>query len=427
MIHVKNRTIEPPIEIPQKIGFLKPVRESLGQNSYIHLLEGKGIEVLKIEWVFNAGSSKETNSLVPIATNELIHRGTNDQTARQIAEHIDYYGAFFEHEVTKDRASLVLYCLVKHQEKLIPLVSKVLHSAAFPEKEFETFIANKRQNFLINQEKVSTLARNEFNNLLFGEDHPYNTHLKLSSFDTISRENIKEFYESYYKEGESEIFVSGDFNAQTLTLLSNEFDKNRFGLEKAGRNIPSFEAKSGVYHLEKEGAVQTAIRIGKKGLGRNHPHYGKLKVANTLLGGYFGSRLMSNLREDKGYTYGISSSVVPFLKDGIFAILTEVNAEHAQKAVDEIQRELKVLQQEIPTTEEIDVVRNYMMGAILKSLDGVFSQMEAYKEIYLNDLDYSFYQSYIEDIKTITTDEISEMVRTYLTWEDMIVLTAGKI
>jgi predicted Zn-dependent peptidase len=164
---------------------------------------------------------------------------------------------------------------------------------------------------------------------------------------------------------------------------------------------------------EKKDAVQTSIRIGKKLFTRNHPDYLKFTVLNETLGGYFGSRLMKNIREEKGLTYGISSQIAPMLQEGYFVIGTDVKKELASKALEEIYNELEKLQNEPVGDEELQTVKNYMIGSYSNSITTPFSLANKFKTLHFNGLSYDYYDNYMTAIQKVNAKDLMQMAKKY--------------
>jgi predicted Zn-dependent peptidase len=167
------------------------------------------------------------------------------------------------------------------------------------------------------------------------------------------------------------------------------------------------------------------VRIGSTTINKRHSDYPGLKVLDSILGGYFGSRLMKNIREEKGYTYGISSSISSLDLSGYKVISTDVSHKNCQKTIDEILKEIKVLQNVPVKKEEMAVVRNYMSGEMLRMFDGPFALAESFRSAWEFGLDNSYYHRLAEKIKTITPDEIIELARTYYKIDDLYEITVG--
>ena len=177
---------------------------------------------------------------------------------------------------------------------------------------------------------------------------------------------------------------------------------------------------------EKKDAVQSAIRMGKVFFNRTHPDFPEMLFLNTALGGYFGSRLMSNIREDKGFTYGIGSGIIPLLKGGYFFISTEVGADVTQLAEKEIAFELERLRQEKIPSHEMETVRQYMLGQLLRSTDGVFNLIDRFRSHHLFGQTNEDFRIGVEKLKSVTPDRIQDLAQLYLDPASMVTVVAGK-
>jgi zinc protease len=186
------------------------------------------------------------------------------------------------------------------------------------------------------------------------------------------------------------------------------------------------DQKASEHFLEKEEALQSAIRIGRRTINRSHADFPGLQVLNTILGGYFGSRLMANIREDKGYTYGIGSASVSLKNAGYFFIASEVGAEVCSKAIDEIDKEIEILKTQPVPDDELVLVRNYMLGSLLGSLENAFSHADKFKNIFFYGLGYDYYERYIQTVKDISAERIMELANKYFNAGDFERVIVGK-
>jgi len=164
--------------------------------------------------------------------------------------------------------------------------------------------------------------------------------------------------------------------------------------------------------------VQGSIRIARPFPNRHHPDFMKVSVLNTIFGGFFGSRLMTNIREDKGYTYGVHSYLQNNIHDSAWMVSTEAGRDVCEATIKEVYAEMKELRDVLVDEEELHLVRNYMMGIILGDLDGPFQILSRWKNIILNDLNEKYFYDSIKTIKTISAEEIRELAKKYLTPED---------
>jgi len=247
-----------------------------------------------------------------------------------------------------------------------------------------------------------------------------------NDFENVTVSAIKNFHSEYYIPGNMALFVSGKMHPATFDLLNSLYGKSK--IQKNNRKDTNTTLKGNSLkkvHIDKPGSVQSAIRIGSATINKRNPDYPGLKILDTILGGYFGSRLMNNIREDKGYSYGINSGVTSLNLSGYKMISTEVGKKHLQKSIDEIYKEIRLLQTTSVSSEELDLVRNVMSGEMLRMFDGPFALAESYRSAWEFGLDNSYYYRLAEKIRTIGPDEIKSLANTYYSIDDLYEVTAG--
>ncbi len=426
---IVDRKKQPRAYSIDKIELQKPEEFTLDNGIQVFTINSGAQDLIKIEMIFPAGNWHEPYSNIAYLTNNMLIEGTKKRTANQIAEKVDYYGAYLETNTEKDNAYISLYLLNKHLKNTLPVLQDIIMNPIFPENELTTFINKQKQQFVINNKKVNYLARVHFNHILFGNDHPYGKMLKLEDFDNPQREDLVKFHKKYYTSNNCKIIVAGKLNDDCIIELNKYLGGDNWKSEKEvislDINFPS--ANNELKHfIEKPDAIQSAIRIGKKLFNKTHTDYFGLQVLNTVLGGYFGSRLMTNIRENKGFTYGIGSALVSLMKSGYFFITSEVGAEVSRKAIYEVYKEIKKLREELIPADELELVRNYMIGVFLRSVDGPFALSEKIKNLIEYDLKYSYYDNYVKTIKNIKAEKLKELAETYLNEDNMVELLVGK-
>jgi len=221
----------------------------------------------------------------------------------------------------------------------------------------------------VNSQKVSVLARRRFNELLFGDKHPYGIDVKDEDFDKIDTNKVKAFFNTHYNSNNCTIFVSGKMPKTLLNKLGELFGNSKWGKSDHIVTEPNciLDTTQQQKHLiEKADAIQSAIKVGRVLFNKTHPDYFHFQVLNTILGGYFGSRLMANIREDKGYTYGIGSGLASLVHGGYFSISTEVGSDVTEKALKEIYHEVNVLRTDLVGKDELQTVKKLYPWPVLK-------------------------------------------------------------
>jgi zinc protease len=427
-MEILDRTVAPSFGKIDKVDFIKHKEYKLDNGIPVYLINAGTEDLARVELLFNAGDWYANKPLIASVTNAMLNEGTSKHSGTELAEKIDYFGAFLETEAQQDFSFVSLYSLNKHLENVLPFLKEIIQDSVFPEKEFNILVQNKKQKWMVENEKVGSLCRRHFNRLLFGDNHPYSLIAKEEDFNNLKREDLITFYKNQYQPNLCQIVIAGKIDESVITLLNKQFGD---GITNPIKPIidtsypinPLDEKKN---FMPKEGAVQSAIRIGKRLFTKTHPDYLAMTILNTVFGGYFGSRLMTNIREDKGYTYGIGSGMASLLHDGMFYIGTEVGVKVCNNTLEEIYKEINILRTDLIPEEELNLVKNYLMGTYLKSLDGPFSLADKYIGIKVYDLDYSFYDKYLETLKNITSEELLVLAQKYLDPDSMYELVVGK-
>ena len=371
-------------------------------------------EVLAVEWVFSAGNWFEEQNLVAATTNFLLRNGTSKKTAFQINEYFEYYGSYLNRACYNETATITLHCLSKHIKELLPSVRELIVDSVMPQEELDIYKQNMKQRLKVNLKKSDFVATRLIDVYLYGENHPYGKYSKLEDFDTLNREQLLDFYKKYYQQGKLVLFVAGKLPADIASLLDQYFG-DLPNQPVALQEIMAKPAADRKYRImNDEAGVQGSVRMARSFPNRHHPDFMKVMVLNTLLGGFFGSRLMSNIREEKGYTYGIHSFIQNHIHDTAWMISTEAGKDVCEATIEEVYKEMKLLREQVVDEEELLLVRNYMMGGILGDLDGPFQIMGRWKNIVLNNLTEQYFYDSIHTIKTISAEELQFLSQKYL-------------
>ena len=409
-------------EIVDAVNFnlhLKPYKKFTLKNGVdVYTVEAGAEEVMSIEWVYYAGNWYEDKNLVAATTNLMLKNGTSAKTAFQVNEHFEYYGSYLNRSCHSETATVTLHCLTKHIKELLPVVKELLTDSVFPEEELAIAKQNMKQRLKVSLKKSDFVAGRLIDVYLYGEQHPYGRFSREEDFDALTRDQLLEFYKNYYQQGKLVLFVAGRLPANLEELLNENFGdlsnkpvaENKFAIHKS-------EEKKYRISNDPDG-VQGSIRIARPFISRHHPDYMKAQVLNTLFGGFFGSRLMDNIREDKGYTYGIHSYFQNHLHDAAWMISTEAGKDVSEATITEVYKEMKTLREELVEDDELLLVKNFLMGTVLGDLDGPFHIIARWKNIILNKLDENYFYQSVDTIKNISAKELQELANKYLMPED---------
>lgn len=412
-----NRTIAPPIKdaIEFSLQLKKYQKFKLDNGVEVYAIDAGSQEVMQMEMVFFAGNSYETANAVAAATNQLLKNGTSTKSAFEINENFEYYGAHCSRSCHNETAIVSLHTLTKYLPELLPVLKEMITDAVFPESELAIYKQNSKQKLSVNLKKCDFVANRLIDAYVFGGQHPYGKYINASDYDALTAEQLKQYFNQYYVNGNCIIFVAGKLPADLSEQLNKQFGS--LGLKPHSKSIiqsittPSQEKKHRISN--DPNGVQGAIRLATNFPNRHHPDFTKMMVLNTVFGGYFGSRLMSNIREEKGYTYGIHSYVQNHLQDTALLISTEAGKDVCEAAIQEVYKEMQLLREELIDEEELLLVRNYLIGIILGDLDGPFHIVSRWKNIILNNLDEQYFYQSIDTIKTISAEELKDLANKY--------------
>lgn len=419
-----DRTTQPDFGKVESIDLMEPKVRHLDNGIPVFSIDAGEQEVLKVELVFDAGSSSSEKILVASSAIKLMTEGTEKHTAQQLAEAVDFYGAYLKTEIGYDDSSLVLYTLSKHLPNTIGTLAETYGLANYPQEELKTYLLKNKQELLVNEQKVSYLCARAFGNALFGDQHPYGRSATTPDYEQLTRNDLVNFHQKYLKDRVKYILLAGRLDDHTLPMLNTAFgNSKREAIAKTA--VAIVDTGNSSVHVDKPDAVQNAIKIGRVLFSRTHPDYIGMQILSTVLGGYFGSRLMANIREDKGYTYGIRAGMVSLEHSGYFSISTEVGADVCKAALEEIYLEIEKLRKQLIPTGELELVKNYMLGSVLKSLDGPFQISDKWRGYLQYGLGMEAHHDLIHQIRTITSERLLELANTYLQRNHLVQVTAG--
>lgn len=419
-----DRLTAPSFKEIDNVAIIKTEKRVLKNNIPVFVLNAGQQDLVRIEFIFKNVDWDIKNPLLATATNTLLNDGTASITGAQIAEAIDFYGAFFQTEYGYDHSVITLYTLNKYVANTLPIVKDVLCNSVFPAKEVATFINNNKQKLKVSLEKNDFVARREFNNALFG-NNLYGYKAQESDFDKLKTEDLQTYFKKAYHPHNCTILLSGKVDEVLFNTIENLFG-NWESATIFTQNKLVFTPNVQKYHkIPKPNSLQTAIRIGIPSINRNHADFAAMQVLNTVFGGYFGSRLMTNIREDKGYTYGISSGNATMAQAGYFVIATEVGVNVCQATLHEIELEMNRLKTDLVPDYELTLVKNYLMGSLLGSLENAFSHADKFKNIYFYGLDYDYFDHFIHTIKTINAEDLRKLANKYWDWDNFYKVIVG--
>lgn len=417
-----DRTVAPPFVKSNSFNLIRPRVERLPNGIEVYLVAGGAQDVLKVELIFPAGRWFEPAPAVAHFTAQMLSKGTEGKNSFEIASIFDQYGAHLEVQPGLDFVSVSVYTLAKNLSPVLALLFEIVSAPVFPEKELAQMQSTFVQTLQINNERTSYVASQSFRKQLFGAAHPYGVVLAAEHVKALQQQMLKQYFQNTFHS--PKIFVSGKIDSHSADSVQRVFAKLRTGKTTTFAHTPADGASEG-QRIEWKDAVQSSVRAGKKSLLRSSPDYVSVLFATHILGGYFGSRLMKNIREDKGLTYGISASVHALKHDSYFIIGADVNKENVEFTFDEIRKELKRLRTEPVDADELETSRNHFMGSLQAEITTPFAHAEKLKTIALFDLDETYYNDMMSQVERITPAVILEASERYLHEASLIEVAVG--
>lgn len=420
-----NRTIAPAVNIADHITIPRTEELVLSNGIKVYAIPSNQ-GVVKIDFVFDAGKWFEQKNLVADFANKLMREGTKQKSSLAINEILDFYGCNLEEQAYFSNAGFQLYSLSRNIHQVLPLMKELLTEAAFPESEFELLRSNRKEKHLQRLAKNDYLANRLFLSNMWGVNHPYGRVTEVENFDTMQVADVHDFFYQHYHAGNCFIILAGEYTDATLKQLDELFGAADWKKQPSTpilhqRNM----GKELLLHLDKENAVQTSLMVGNATITKTHPDFDALTIVNTILGGYFGSRLMANIREEKGYTYGVYSSLSAYQHGAIFEVSADVGKEHKDATFHEIKKEMQRLQTELVDDEELQTVKNYMSGRILRSVDGALRYADVLKGLLLFNRTPESINSYMNAIQSINANRIQELAQQHLQFDSMYKVSVG--
>lgn len=392
------------------------------------VFQSPDLNLIKFEFTFkNIYLQEQLATLNPVLSS-MLKEGTNKLSSREIAEQVDFYGAFLMPEFSFDHTSLTVYTMHKYVDSILPIVHDILKNSILPGEELDTHIRNNKQNLQISLQKNDVVARRMFYSEVFA-DTRYGVVPTAESYESINREQLLDLYRKQIQPSNCTLFIAGNVDNNILQHVSNYFE-NQWENTNHAFTIESFKLEEYSNELVVEtrsDAMQSAIRMGGLFPNRSHKDFPAIQFVNTLFGGFFGSRLMTNIREDKGYTYSIGSQIGNLKHTGFLTLASEVGVDVTKNTLDEIQKEFEILRQEKTSGEEVDLVSSYMQGALLGSLESIFSHADKFKAVYFSGLDLNYYNYYSEVLKDMDASKVQDIAIRYFDYDKLFKVVVGKM
>ena len=412
-----------PIQPSRAITLQGIEQTTIASDIPVYLVSGGNEPVFRLEMSFRAGKLFERHHHAVSATSALITDGTHKMSSSVLAEALEYYGATVRCYASPDTLTFSVHAMSKFAAPVLEIVRDILLEPSFPQDEFSLYQKKKIQRYKMGQMQNEYLANRAFSERVFSSMHPYGY---TSTPDDVMALTTAHLREHHRMLGHTclDVFLAGDTRDGLLEKVESLLTGLPAGEE---RNTPENRPTqtTGKLHLSGPQPHQVSVRIGKQIISRRHRDYPGLFLLNTILGGYHGSRLIRNLREEKGLTYNVQSSLESLLESTCFVISTDANLESRERVVQEIYREIGHLRTRTVGSSEMEMVKNYICGNFLMQIDGPFNVVDTIKPLVLHKLPLTYLEEFIAQLRKVSAKKVQSLAEAYLNPEEMVEVVVG--
>jgi len=419
------RSQQPPTYYLPELQIVNAEYQQLKNGIPLIVLHDNTYKIIRLDIRLRAGSYFQKKGGVALATLKTLFEGTASHTRTQIFNAIDFQGAFIDRITDKDFATISIYMPYYAVKDILNIVKEVFTTPGFPDYELTVFKENQKQSLAVSLEKTSVLAFRELTKTIFNT-HPYAKLNEISDYDAIDRRDVVDFYATHYHASDMRVFIAGNIDDNVKKLLDQSLGEIKTAVNYHQQEQSFLLPKAIKRTIEKPDALQSSICIGKKLLTRTHPDWMKFSVLNMILGGYFGSRLMTEIREKKGFAYGIYSRMISYQYAGIFYISADVNINKTNEALEAIYKCMEMLANEPVPETELNLVKNYYEGILLRQFDGIFSVFDRYVDVNDYSLSIDYWKDFLRIIRDTTPEEVLALAKTYFNIDEWIEIVVGK-
>lgn len=421
---ILDRTQAPsfqPLQIPV---LQRPSTEILSNGIEISCFPDDNQHLIQVDLIFPAADLGSENRQKDAYALKMLAEGTRHRDAKKIADDISFLGATLDISHSPETSTITITCLSRFLPKMLEIFQSLWAEATFPEKEWKIMVETALQQHSINLEKTSYLAGKLFRSKLFGTRYDYGYSFDKELVINIQATDLQNHFMARQTQGPGLVVVSGKIELQAYQQLQawlSGFETcATFGMVAEMPNPMPCQ-----FWDNKPEAQQTSLRMGNFSIGSQHPDLPYFGLMFEIFGGYFGSRLMSNIREDKGWTYGIFAQRVGHRLAPIWLIGSDLNGENALAALDEIQKEAEILKSETVSEEELEKVKNYMVGQFLTTITHCYGLADRYKALWINGNSFDTLEENLRKMQLTDAAKVKDMARKYLDMDNAIVAFSG--
>lgn len=403
-----------------------PHKAVLSNGVPVYIIKGGTQDVLRIDLLVRGGYSIQERPLQALFTNRMLREGTSDYKAEEISRLLDYYGAWIEMYSLQECNRITLYTLGRYLEPMLDMLESMVKRPLFPSENLETIRANNKAFYHINSRKVDVVAQRHFEKAIWGENHPLGHIVCAEDYDAITEELLRKYHSLYYGSQSMAFFISGNVDDKCVAAIEKRFGDIWGSNENIDFAVAPPVSVPGASKVKIDGVLQSGIRVGRMVMDTSHPDFHRFRFLTVILGGYFGSRLMSNIRERNGYTYHIEAEIDAYGCRNAFMISTETDNEYVEPLLAEVDKELKRLRDEYVPKEELELVRNYTLGELCREYEGVLPKAEVFISLWLSGQPFEAVNDYLDTVCSVSQTELRSLAQEYLSPEQMSQIVVGE-
>lgn len=386
------------------------------------------LDVNRLSLMWDGGMCESQNASIASLSADMLREGSQCRSGAEIAEVLEFNGSWLKTTVSSHHTNLVLYSLNSKIDQVFPLLNEIVTVPSYPERETavlrEKMVARAR----VDMEKVEYHCALSNRKMICGANHPLSICLSPEELALITTNDLREHHSRIFVPAGLGIYLSGRISPKIEDKINDVFGQVQISRPAQSLNVIPFQHSNEKLCVVKcEGALQSALKLTIPTINRNHEDYLDLRLVVAALGGYFGSRLMTNIREDKGYTYGVSASLLGYREGGIVNIDTQCDNKYVYPLIEEIKKEITLLKNEGVNGDELSRLQNYIMTSLVAMLDSPFTIIEFYETLKLIGLSSDYFKQQVQAVKNITSERIAQIASQYLNLENMYISIAGDI
>ncbi len=423
-----NRVKGPKINEVKASSFPDYDKIQLDNDMDLYVVNAGTQDIFKLELVFHGGRRYETKHGVARVCAAMIREGYSGMESQTLSEFWDFYGANIMSYSDLDTAGATITSLTRHYKELLPKFFSLVNDASFLEEE----LSNKKKIFAdkLKRElsKNDVIGYRELTSTIYGKEHVYGYNTNPDDYGLVHREDLIAHYNKFWGAGRGYAVLSGKITEELKADIIKELNGLRAATEPYTKtplmDQASFKS-TGVHRFPTPNKMQAAIKIGGVTLHRENPDFTAFYLLVQILGGYFGSRLMKNLREEKGLCYNIYASIDRLKSSNYFYVSAEIDSDKLEESLTEIQKEIHRLKTEPISDDELTMVKNYVNGKILAGLDGPFRSSQLIKSYLSHELDFDYFCHFTDSMVQIDAKLLMEMAKKYLNWDEMTQVIVG--